>query len=70
MDLSTFQQYGLAGIFIAAAWKLYSDMRSDGLKRETLLMNSLKEQSETTIKIAATLEKIDARLCELERCDK
>jgi hypothetical protein len=62
MDLSQFQQYGIAAIFIAASWKFYSDMRNDSIKREEKLMQHLD-------KVSDTLEKIDARLCALERDD-
>jgi hypothetical protein len=63
MELASLQQYGIAAIFIFAAWKLYSDMRTDSSKREELLMNHLD-------KVSDTLEKIDARLCALEGCEK
>ncbi len=70
MDLASLQQYGMAAIFIVAAWRFYTDMRNDSTKREDLLMKNLEKQSETSTQIAETLKKIDARLCELERCGK
>lgn len=61
MDVTQFTQYGIAGIFIAATWKLYSDMRNDSTARETKLMEHLD-------KVTDTLDKIDKRLCSVEEC--
>lgn len=60
MDLGQFTQYGVAGIFIAATWKLYTDMRSDSLAREEKLMSHLE-------KVTDTLETIDKRLSTVEK---
>jgi membrane protein implicated in regulation of membrane protease activity len=62
MELSGLQQYGLAAVFIVAAWRFYTDMRNDSTKREDKLMEHLG-------KVSDTLEKIDARLYSLERKD-
>jgi len=59
MDLNQFTQFGIAGIFIAASWKLYSDMRLDSTARETKLMEHLD-------KVTDTLEGIHNRLCKVE----
>lgn len=56
----------IAGIAYKAIAKLYSDMREDSTKREEKLMNHLDKQTETTSKIAITLEKMDSRICNLE----
>lgn len=56
----------IAGIAYKAIGKLYSDMREDSTKREDKLMSHLEKQSETTSKIAVTLEKMDGRICTLE----
>lgn len=60
MELSSLSQYGLSAIFIVASYRFYNDMRSDSLKREEKLMEHLG-------KVSDTLEKIDARLCALEK---
>lgn len=51
----------MAGIFIAATWKLYTDMRDDSRKREDKLMIHLD-------KVSTTLENINERLCAVEIC--
>lgn len=70
MDLTSFQQYGMAAIFIAACYKLYADnkdrerqIREDSIKREDKLMEHLD-------KVADTLKNIDERLCLVEKCIK
>jgi hypothetical protein len=63
MDFSTFSQYGIAAIFIAASWKLYNDMRADSSKREERLLAHLD-------KVSDTLDNINKRLCVVEECIK
>jgi hypothetical protein len=66
MELGQFTEFGVAGIFIAACYKLYTDMRTDGTTRENKLMEHMDKQSETMSEISGTLKSMDGRICSLE----
>lgn len=66
MDYTTLSNYGVAAIFIFAAYRLYTDGRSDSMKREDKLMNHLDKQADTMEKISDTLQKMDGRIRVLE----
>jgi hypothetical protein len=75
MDLNQLSQFGIAGIFIAASWKLYSDMRIDSTAREQKLMEHLDKVTDTQEGIKTTMQSIETgmkgiheRLCEVEDC--
>ena len=67
MDIANLGQYGIAGIFIVWSWKLYSDMRKDSTERETKLMAHLDKQADTMSDISDILQKMDNRICSLEK---
>ena len=67
MDIPNIAQYGIAIVFICWSWKLYSDMRVDSQKREDKLMEHLAKQADTMSEISETLQKMDQRICSLER---
>lgn len=66
MDIANLSQYGIAGIFIFASWKLYTDMRRDSADREQKLMEHLDKQADTMKEISETLQNMDNRICTLE----
>ena len=66
MDVSSLQQYGIAAIFIVAAYRFYTDMRADSAKREEKLMEHLGKQAITMAEISDTLKTMDSRVCNLE----
>ena len=75
MDITQFTQYGVAGIFIAATYKLYNDMRADSTQREQKLMEHLDKVTDTQEGIKQTMQSIETgmkgiheRLCEVEDC--
>ena len=74
MNLTDFQQYGIAAIFIAIAIYLYRDMRIDksatlenAKDREDRLMQTLEKQGSLMNEIVETLKSIDGRICNLEK---
>jgi hypothetical protein len=75
LDISSLiPQLGVAAIFAGWAYKLYNDMREDGKRREEQMRNDSKEREEKLLlhldKVADTLENINNRLCEVEKCVK
>jgi hypothetical protein len=64
--LENLSNYGVAAIFIYAAYKLYVDMRADSTIREEKLMAHLDKQAATMTDISDTLKKLDYRICALE----
>jgi len=59
MDLSQYSQFGMAGIFIAACYMLYKDMRQDSLQREKALMEHMD-------KVTDTLDNVKDAFCEVK----
>lgn len=74
MDMSLLSQLGIAAIFAWWAYKLYNDMRADGKLREEQIRQDSKELQDKLLthldKVAATLDNINERLCEVEKCVK
>lgn len=64
-------QLGIASIFMAAAYKLYNDLRQDSLRREEQMRQDSSTREEKLMthlaQVADTLEKINERLMVVEK---
>lgn len=72
MDISQLiPQLGIGGIFALVAYKLYSDMRQDSLRREEQIRVDSKEREDKLMehldKVADTLDNINERLVKVEQ---
>lgn len=72
MDISQLiPQLGIGGIFAFVAYKLYNDMRQDGLRREEQIRADSKDREEKLLqhldKVSETLEHINNRLIQVEQ---
>lgn len=67
-------QLGISAIFVYVSYKLYNDMRQDGLRREEQIRQDSKDREEKLLshldKVADTLDNINERLVEVEKCVK